>query len=188
MKKRPVVQGIQIDIPGILSLAHHCRPGLCAVEQNCCSVYEVAIDPDEEDAIVGAIPLASRYAPRLRDGDDYLNVFDDDDDGSLVLDADEDGYCFFSYQPGQGRVLCSLHTVALDLGRPPHQMKPFCCTLWPLCLEGGKKPILTIHQDAFEFPCNQCRPSGVTNLDPGLAAIIQSLWGKDFLDRILALI
>lgn len=186
MKKQTIVDGIRIDIPALLSMAHQCRPGLCSIEQNCCSAYEVAIEPREEETIVGSMPLAARYAPGLVAGDTARNVFDDDDDGSLVLDTDPEGYCVFSYRSDPNQVLCSLHTAALDIGLPPHKIKPFCCTLWPLSLEGRKNLLLSIHHDAFEFPCNKRRPPNSTDLDPGLAHIIQSLWNKDFLNKIIA--
>ena len=83
-----------------------------------------------------------------------------------------------------GQALCSLHSAALSLKLSPADVKPKCCLLWPLALEEGDIPILGVHSDAFEFPCNRPRQPDPRELDAGVSDILETIWGAGFAGKV----
>jgi len=104
--------------------------------------------------ISGALPLASQYCPGLKDENGYDNVFDEVERGLFAIDTHENGLCVFAY-PVHAGIRCSLHSVALQTGMLPHRLKPSACTLWPLVLRDPPDAVLSICDDALQFPCNR---------------------------------
>ena len=182
----PEINGIRVDFDALFSIRHGCRPELCGAEGSCCARYEICVEPEEVERVVGFMPGAARYAPGLLSGGRYMNVFDETEDGLVALDRDEDGLCVFAYRSPAGPVLCALHTSALELGIPAHNAKPRCCVLWPLALGDGKVPLLSVDEDAFAFPCNTLDPSPGRPLDPAIGLIVRDLFGPAFLEKLLA--
>jgi hypothetical protein len=67
----------------------------------------------------------------------------------------------------------------------PQDVKPKPCSLWPLVLDEDRKPpLLTVHDDALEFPCNR-RRHGRT-LNAGVQELIVGVFGESFLDAVEA--
>ena len=178
------IDGIIVDLPSLVSLAHRCRPESCREDRCCCSEYEVEVDGGELETIVGCLPEASRFAPHLKNGDEYPNIFDDQGGNLFAIDQTEDGCCVFVYRDEAGTPLCSLHAAALSMGLPPAEVKPECCHLWPLALSDSRPPLLGIHEDSFTFACNTRRAGRPAGLDPGVAAIIREALGSDFLVKL----
>lgn len=186
MNELVLIDGIAVDLRGILSLAHHCDPTLCRDRESCCAHYEICCDEEEIPRLIGLFPQAARHAPHLLGADGYDNVFEETDDGLLCLDAVDDGLCILAYRDGTGRALCSLHSAALELGLDYFTAKPRACLLWPLALTNDDPPCLGVHPDALEFPCNHARKPGNADFDPGVAEIVRGLFGEDFYARLCA--
>lgn len=174
-----IIHGVQVDLPALQRLAHRCDPALCRHTGNCCTKYEVLLDAHEIPVIVGVAPHAAHHAKDLVQQGEFVDFFDDTPDGPC-LSTHEDGTCVFAYRRVK-RLLCSLHTAALDLDLPPAEIKPRSCSLWPLGLSEDIPPILTVQRDILEFPCNRIRKPPPRRLDPGVAGIIQALFGAPFL-------
>jgi hypothetical protein len=134
--------------------------------------------------IIGHMPAASRYAPYLGDGDSLENIFEEDADGSFIVDTDEEGLCAFAYRDRRRRILCSLHSVAQDLKLPHHKTKPLSCVLWPLALSEDRPLQLSIAEDAFDYPCNSSRKNPGRPLDPNIAQTIRDIFGTRILTTI----
>lgn len=177
------IDGVAVDVDDLRSISHDCRPALCSSGVCCCACYEVTLTEAEAGSVVGMLPGASRHARRLKSGGGFDNVFDESDDGEVVLDTTGDGACVFLYRDRRKTPLCSLHTAAAESGIPPESVKPRSCTLWPLALSEDDPAVLGVQDDAFRFPCNRRRKAG-SGLDPGVASIIRSLFGNAFLARL----
>lgn len=179
----PVICGIRVDLAAVASIAHRCRPQRCDAALFCCAQYDVCVSPSEMETIVGSMPLAAAYAPRLRSGNGYRNVFDETDTDVLVIDTDDNDLCLFAYR-STGGTLCALHSVAERLGRLPVEIKPEACTLWPLALASTRPATLSIQADAHRFACNRIRKTPSRKLDAGIAEILRMVFGEEFLGGI----
>ena len=60
----------------------------------------------------------------------------------------------------------------------PEDVKPSCCSLWPLAMTDGRVKILTVHEDALDFPCNRPRRKNARGLDQGVRAILSGVYGE----------
>jgi hypothetical protein len=181
-KRLRVINGIQVDIASLLSISHKCIPGVCSRNMCCCSMYEICVDDRELERITGYIPDASEWARELRCESGFENIFDETGDGLYSIDTDENDLCVFAYAGVKNSVLCSLHTAALKLEMPPVVVKPVSCTTWPLAASDSNPRILSVAEDAFDFPCNAKKTDGL--LDDGIACIIQEVYGEKFLKKV----
>lgn len=179
----PLIGGIRVDIKSLCSLSHRCEPLKCQRPTKCCGAYEVLVDKAQHTTIVGVMPEASKYAPTLKEGRDFIDPFEEISDGTCLA-TDEHGLCVFAYRDKRGATLCSIHSAALDLGLSPTETKPYACALWPLFLVESRPPILTVQDDAQEFPCNTRRGKNSRSLHPGVADIITKMLGEDFLEDL----
>jgi hypothetical protein len=127
MKEDIIVSNIRIDVAALMSIRHRCLPGVCKGKPNCCSCFQIHVDEKEMEAIVGFLPLVEKYTPSIGGAPGYDNVFEEDEDGSFLIDADEDEQCVFAYMNEAEETLCSLHSAAIELGLPPVDVKPKCC-------------------------------------------------------------
>jgi hypothetical protein len=181
-KRLKIINGIRVDIVSLLSISHKCVPGVCSSNMCCCSQYEICIDDRELERITAYIPAASEWAHELRCGSGFENVFDETGDDLYSIDTDEDDLCIFAYPGVKNSVLCSLHTVALDLKLPPVEVKPISCATWPLAVSYNNPHILSVAEDAFDFPCNTKNTKGL--LDHGISCIIKDVYGEEFLKAV----
>ena len=177
----PLIEGVRVDIQALCRLRHACDPNLCRHTRCCCKSYEVLVDRNEASTVVGVLPHAARHAPRLRDGATFHDPFDTTE-GGLCLATTANGRCVFAFNTKQG-LRCSLHAAALELGLPPAAVKPKACSLWPLFFDESDPPLLTVQEDALDFPCNR-HNSAATSLHPGVEEIIQTVFGASFLDAL----
>ncbi len=81
--------------------------------------------------------------------------------------------------------VCSLHSAALELGLPPVEVKPRCCSLWPLALTEGPVPVLSINAQFASFPCNLKKPA-LAGIDEGIQETIRIYFGDSFLSELLS--
>lgn len=187
-KDFPLIDDMYVDLRSLRSIAHDCNPDLCADSVFCCEHYEIHVKADEVERVVSYSQLAAEFAGTISEDGDLDNVLDSEDDEDFVIDArDEDG-CVFSFKDesiSKGR-LCSLHAAAMKVGTDPYKVKPSCCTLWPLALAGEEENVLTIQDDAFDFPCNRKREMVETGLDQGVKVILDKLYGAEFAQRVEA--
>ena len=184
-EKEVIVGNIQVDVPALLSIRHHCRPGVCKGKPNCCSCFQIHVDEKEMETIVGFLPLVEKYTPSISDEPGYDNVFEEAEDGIFLIDADADEQCVFAYMNEAEETLCSLHSAAIELGLPPVDIKPRCCSLWPLALTGGPQPILSINKLYESFPCNH-KKAIPTCIDTGIQETIRIYFGASFLSELLS--
>ena len=182
-KDLPVIQGVRVDIEALRALAHVCDPMSCRHAKCCCKSYEILVDPQEERTVVGMMREAARYSPALIEDGEFADPIEDVF-GDACLATHEDGTCVFAFHTPQGAVRCSLHTAALDLGLPPAETKPKACTLWPLYLDENPPPLLTIQDDALEFPCNSRISGAPLKLHSGIREIIEAIFGAAFLAEV----
>jgi hypothetical protein len=175
-------QSLKIDVAGICSVINNCT-GCPGESKRCCSSYEVTINSKELQNIIGCMPLAARFCSRLKSHYIYENVFDQISRGLYCIDTNEDGTCVFAYLEGN-RIVCSLHTVAEQLGIPFRKAKPESCLLWPLAIFEGETRILSIHDDAFEFSCNTRNAKGRFSLCPSIAKNIERVFSVEFRNEL----
>ncbi len=181
-KRLKIINGIQVDMPSLLSISHKCVPGVCSRNMCCCSIYEICIDDRELERITSYIPDASAWAHELRCETGFENIFDETEDGLYSIDTDENDLCVFAYPGVRKSVLCSLHTVALGLNLPPVEVKPVSCATWPLAVSYNNPHMLSVAEDALDFPCNTEKIKGL--LDPGISCIIKDVYGEAFLKEV----
>lgn len=175
-------QSLKIDVAGICSVIHNCT-GCPGESKRCCSSYEVTINSKELQNIIGCMPLAARFCSHLKSHYIYENVFEQISRGLYCIDTNEDGTCVFAYLEGN-RIVCSLHTVAEQLGIPFRKGKPESCLLWPLAIFEGETRILSIHDDAFEFSCNTRNVKGRFSLCPSIAKNIERVFSVEFRNEL----
>jgi hypothetical protein len=181
---KPIIQGIQIDLPVLQSICHKCKPEVCRNCPSCCSRYVPHVSLSELEKIVGCFPIIARYSSGIKNGSGYKNVFEECEDTSYCIDAKEDESCVFTYQTSSGETLCALHSVALDLRMPPVDLKPKACSLWPLALSEEPDPVLSVDRNWRDFPCNTPSDGG-HQLDSGIINIIASCFGVSFLKQLI---
>ena len=175
-----MIDDIEVDMESICSIDYQCVKDGCTVSTCCCSMYEVYADNAEMLTITGYFGEASKLSGHLRKKDGFANVFDEEDEYGLhAIDKANDGLCVFAYKK-DGRIRCSLHSVALGLNIPPHKMKPEACTLWPVLLKGGRPLKLSIHEDAFSFGCNVRLPAPRPSICPHISDIIENIFSVGF--------
>ena len=175
-------QRLEIDVAGICSVIHNCT-GCPGGTKCCCSSYEVTINSQELRNLIGCLPLAARFCPNLKSNDLYENVFEEISRGLYCLDTKENGTCVFAYLKSN-KLICSLHTVAEQIGIPFRKAKPEACLLWPLAIYEGGKRILSIQDDAFEFSCNTRNAEGKFSLCPSIAENIERVFGVEFRNEL----
>ena len=184
IEKEVVVNNIRIDVPALMSIRHRCRPEVCKGKPNCCSCFQIHVDEKELETIVGFLPLVEKYTSSISSERGYDNVFEEAEDGCFLIDADEDEQCVFAYRNAAQETLCSLHSAAIDLGLPPVDVKPKCCSLWPLALSSGPDPVLSINFLYATFPCNR-KKAVLKGIDDGVQETIQNYFGASFLAELL---
>ena len=179
------IDGYRVDLDALASVAHRCDPVLCRRMGSCCAEYDVWVGEAEVDRMVGMMPQAARFARHLRGPDGALvNPFRDLGPDAYAIEEGPDGLCIFAYLGGRGQQLCSLHSAALEAGLPPQSVKPDCCFTWPLAIATSLPPVLSIQEDALNFPCNGPRePDG--SLDEGISRIVETVFGAAFLAELL---
>jgi hypothetical protein len=185
MGKEVIVGNIRVDVPALMSIRHSCRPGVCKGAPNCCSCFQIHVNEKELETIVGFLPLVEKYTPSIGGLQGYDNIFEEAEDDCFLIDADENERCVFAYTTAREEILCSLHSAALDLGLPPVDVKPKCCSLWPLALTKGPDRVLSINALYAAFPCNQKKavPEGI---DAGIQETIRIYFGASFLSELLS--
>ncbi len=186
-REYPMVQGIRVDIQALRALGHRCAPETCQWSNSCCRTYEVLVEKKEMAPIVGSLEAAAKYAPHLREDDSFIDPFDETEGGNCLA-TDEEGGCVFAYQKPGGGVWCSLHSAAEDMGVAHNAVKPMPCVLWPLFLHEVEPPLLTVQNEATQFPCNSLRTTAKAPLDEGVAGLIEAVFGREFLDGVIELI
>jgi len=178
-----VIDGLEVDMEALYSITHNCKPGTCRKSECCCSRYDICIDKDELPKVLSFMSDASRFSSELKENSEYLNIFDETEDNLMMIDGDDNGLCVFAFPDDNDHILCSLHTVALGHGLLPHEVKPRSCVTWPLAVTDQKPTMLSVSDDALEFPCNSIN-SRTDTLDPNISSIIKEIFGIEFLKRL----
>jgi hypothetical protein len=133
-------------------LAYRCHPNGCPRGQTCCVGLTVEVSRREVRAIDTLMDELAALLPRLRDGDDYANVFVDDPPG-MVIEANDDGSCPFLLRTRR-HALCAIHHVALTTGRAVPDVKPAACRHWPVTLVAdGPRIRVTVQPAALRIGC-----------------------------------
>lgn len=178
-----LIHGVRVDTQALVSLAHRCDPSRCRMATSCCSSYEVLVDRKEQLRIRGHMNDAALYAIDLAEDEGFADPFEPTE-GGTCLATNEDGLCVFAYRNSKRHLLCSLHSAAFDHGLPGTSIKPMACAIWPLYYIESDPPVITVQEGVAAFPCNEIRAGRRRNLDPGVAAIIQDVWGPAFLTAV----
>ncbi|MBW2177213.1 MAG: hypothetical protein JRH03_09755 [Deltaproteobacteria bacterium] len=180
-----VVDGIRVDMQALKSIQHRCLPEVCRGAPNCCSRYQIHVGEKELETIVGFLPLVEKYTASIGKDLEYENVFDAVGNGCFIIDADENEQCVFAYTTAAEETLCSLHSAAIDLDLSPLDVKPKCCSIWPLTLSDGPEPELSVDPKFTSFPCNRKKPAP-EGIDSGIQETIRIYFGESFLSELLA--
>ena len=182
--RKPIIHGIRVDRAALQTIRHKCHPEACRNGPSCCSRYVPHVNQAELERIVGCFPIIAHYADGIKNGHGFKNVFEECDDASYCIDANEDESCVFTYAKSPGETLCALHSVALDLRISPVDLKPKACSLWPLTLSEEPEPELSVDRNWREFPCNTLSNSD-GRLDSGVINILASCFGVSFLKQLI---
>lgn len=178
-------QTIEVDIAALCSVLHYCD-GCRNESKRCCSSYEITVNKNELDNIVGCIPLAASFNPKLKMKRGYKNVFEKISRDLYSIDTDREDTCIFAYFE-KHRILCSLHAVAEQFGIPFKKAKPASCLLWPLAISAGEKRVLSIQDDTFDFRCNihsQFNNKFTKSLCPSISKIVEIVFGLEFKNEL----
>ncbi len=171
-----------IDIEEIFSIRHSCEPKNC--NGSCCGCFDVVVDAEEVDRILDYLTLAAKYCKNLFDGDQFINPFEESDNGFFSLETLEDGVCVFFFSNDSGEGLCSLHVAALEIGVEPYEVKPLVCSLWPLAITNAKPYYISIDDASLEFEC--CHEQASNNeLCPNVADIFKKVFGSKVLSQAM---
>jgi len=181
---KPIIHGIRVDLAALKTICHKCHPESCRNRSCCCSRYVPHVNQVELERIVGCFPIIACYTNSIKNGHGFKNVFEECDDASFCIDANEDESCIFTYARSSGETLCALHSVALDLRISPVDFKPKACSLWPLTLSEEPEPELSVDRNWRDFPCNTLSDSD-HRLDSGIINIIASCFGVSFLKQLI---
>lgn len=181
---KPIIHGIRVDHIALQTIRHKCHPEACRDCPSCCSRYIPHVSQSKLDRIVGCFPNIARYTNSIKNGHGFKNVFEECDDASYCIDANEDESCVFTYTKPSGETFCALHSVALDLRISPVDLKPKACSLWPLTLSDEAEPELSVDRNWREFPCNTLSDNG-NRMDAGIMNIVASCFGVSFLKQLL---
>lgn len=175
---------IQVDLDSIRQLRHGFDPEKCKAIGCCCSSYEITVNRTEMTRVSGYIEAAAAFQPALLEDGVPINPFDPVEPDTWAIDTaeDDDERCIFAYTGPEGQTWCSIHSAALKMGKAPYRAKPRSCSLWPLALSEDRPPLLTVMEDAWDFPCNSRKTDPA--IDPGVAELIEAVFGKAFLARI----
>jgi hypothetical protein len=165
-------QWMKFDFDTINAIHHRCR-GCRSKSDCCCASYDIFISEAEMQRILNIFPLVIEYCPGLMVDGEFDNVFEESDDGLIRVDTDENGLCVFAYR-FEGIIRCALHTVANDTGTPVENVKPFHCLLWPMAVSSGPETVVSIQENALDFPCN--RPQQSDFICKSLAETLQVLF------------
>jgi hypothetical protein len=176
-------QTIAVDLQALATLEHECT-GCSRDAPTCCAQYDICIRTDEMQRIIGYMPQVAAYCPALKTSDGYDNIFEKIDRNLYRIDTSDNELCILAYHDDQ-ETRCSLHRVALDLGLPINALKPESCRLWPLALSAKKPYSLSIHMDAFRFPCNRLRPKQ-KNIPCSIIDILTAVFGRKFAGHVIA--
>lgn len=182
--KFPTIDGIIVDIMAIISIEYLCDPKLCSGKKSCCASYDVCIEQKDVTKIIPYFPGAAVFAPHIKDGDEYINMFDEIDDELISLESDENWQCKLAWKNKSGDVLCSLHSHALKNNLSFYDTKPKVCCLWPLAESDTKQQSLTIDSDCLNFPCIKEKIVQDFKINKEIADIIENIYGLGFLHKI----
>jgi len=62
-------------------------------------------------------------------------------------------------------------------------VKPRSCVTWPLAVTDRKPTMLSVSDEALDFPCNSINTqTGI--LDTNISSIIENIFGPDFLTKL----
>jgi len=186
LRKYYTYKNTSFDLSAMVRLRHTCDPVSCRTILSCCSTYEICLTRREVDRAAGAMSLAAEFAPDLCPDGACENIFEPLEDGGYTVDTDYSGLCAFAFRDRDHTIKCSLHAAARKHHLPVTEIKPRCCIMWPLAILEGDPPVVTVHDDAYRFPCNQRRKPGCKTLHRGIAEIIEQLFGNDTLRAINA--
>lgn len=175
---------VNVDLDALRRLQHECT-GCQDTGRCCCGVYDICVTRAEMERIVGCLPQAVAYCPRLAADDGYENIFERLAPDLFLIDTDENERCVFTYSAG-GQIRCALHTVAVDLGLPLNALKPHSCLLWPLALSERPPLVLGVHVDALRFACNRLQAVRGTTLPTVVTEIVSAVFGSRFCRRLAA--
>ncbi len=174
-----------VDADALCGLEHVCDPALCR-HKSCCGVYDIWVSAEDRERFAKHLKDASALLGRAGQGMDMNDVLRWVGAG-YILRKNKDGLCMLAYRVEDGRVLCSLHSAALQRNCSPRRAKPSSCTLWPLSLTGtAGHGTVSIQPGAFEFPCNRRRESRRPLLHHGTATLIRDHFGSGFLSALEA--
>ena len=174
---------IVVDLQSLATLQHECT-GCTKGTPTCCAQYDICVSTDEMQRIIGYTPQAAIYCPQLKTSDGYDNIFEEIGRDLYRIDTSDNELCTLAYHYGQ-ETRCSLHSVALDLNLPINTLKPEACLLWPLALSEKKPVSLSIHMDAFRFPCNRLRPEQ-KKIHSSVIDILETVFGRKFTAQVIA--
>ncbi len=180
----PTINGIRVDMAALQAICHDCQPQICKNQPTCCFRYVPHVKPAKMEKIVGCFPTVVNYTESIIEDDEFINVFEEWEDGSYRIDANADEACIFTYLLPSGEKLCSLHSAAIDLQLSPVAIKPSACSLWPLILLDGATPELSVDKNWKAFPCNR-ESDDLNHLNAGVVDIVASYFGENFLDKLL---
>lgn len=171
-------RSIDVDVAAICAVTHNCT-GCAGESKCCCSSYEVCISTSELNRIIQYLPVAATFCRHLKLANGYDNVFEDLGRNLFCLDTTEDGLCVFAYSK-DNKILCALHSAAVQLGIPVHEVKPKACLIWPLSISEGKSKTLSVDHDALAFRCNAQKRNEALRLCPSIAGIVENTFGRKF--------
>ena len=136
----------------LTDLAYRCVPDGCPRGRTCCVGLTVEVSKREIRAIDSLMDELAAIVPALRQPDGYASVFVDDPPGA-VIESHDDGSCPFLYRTRR-HALCSIHSLALQTGRPIAAVKPAACRHWPVMLVAeGDAVRVTVQPAALEIGC-----------------------------------
>ncbi len=172
---------VEVNVQSLLLIENRCD-GCAGGGRCCCSSYKVCVSDAEVKRIIKFLPEAARFCPHLPALGGYHNLFKEDNYGLFAIETIESGLCVFAYRSG-GRIQCSLHTIAAELGLPLEQVKPKVCMLWPMHFYHDNEE-LTMIKDAFLFDCNVRRAPGARSMSPGFVEVIERVYGEGCGDKV----
>jgi Protein of unknown function (DUF3109) len=145
----------------------------------CCGIFFVDTTAKKVKRIFDIFDSISEFCPALKDGNKYVNPFEEDENNRYSVETKDDGYCIFSYFDKTAALKCAIHSAALKLDADPFFYKPLPCAIWPVTVfkEKDDRTIVCLDTET-QSTCLKKKNNIDNTIDPALLKNLELLLGE----------
>ena len=145
----------------------------------CCRIFFVDTTAKKVERIFNIFDSISEFSPSLKDGDKYVNPFEENENSRYSLETKDDDYCIFSYFDKAAALKCAIHSAALKLNVDPFFYKPLPCAIWPVTVfkEKGNRTMVCLDTET-KSACLKKKDKADNKIDSALLKNLKLLLGE----------